>query len=59
MSKRTKWVTIVRNGDLLKLGDIKISVVKKSHGQTSLTVEAPTETKITKQENPPGQSKLS
>lgn len=50
MSKKTRWVTVVRNGDLLKLGEVKIQVSKNQLGQTSLTVEAPSETKITKQE---------
>lgn len=59
MSKKTKWHTVVRNGDMIKLGDVQIQVVKKPHGYTSLTVEAPTETKITKQELLPGQTKLS
>ena len=48
--KKTKWVTIVRNGDMIKLGDIKLTVTKDHNkSQLGLTVEAPATTKITKQ----------
>jgi hypothetical protein len=50
--KKTKWNTTLRNGDLIKLGEIWLTVTKGQNSPNSIgmTVEAPREVKITKQE---------
>lgn len=58
--RKTKWTTVVRNGDLIQLGNVRLTVVKDAttNGNVSIIVEAPATTKITKQEHGNGNTPL-
>jgi hypothetical protein len=50
--RKTKWLTIAREGDLITVGNINIRVTKEhsSKANVGLEIEAPASDKITKQE---------
>lgn len=53
MTRTTKWHTLVRNGDIITVGDVTITIAKDkraTRANTSMIIEAPENTKIEKQE---------
>jgi hypothetical protein len=45
---RTKWITSVKPGDVIKVGDVVIRVIADTSGRLRLVFEVPAKTKISK-----------